>query len=51
MGAERCGLYGLEGRTLRIEQAWGRALRLGQTWEVAAWEIAHLGSCHVGKNL
>ena len=27
----------------------GRALRLGQTWEVAAWEIAHLGSCHLGK--
>jgi len=21
----------------------GRALRLGQTWQVAAWEIAHLG--------
>mgnify|MGYP000929313377 CR=1 FL=1 len=27
----------------------GRPLRLGQTWEVAAWEIAHLGSCHLGK--
>ena len=27
----------------------GRALRLGQTWVVAAWEIAHLGSCHLGK--
>ena len=24
-------------------------MRLGQTWEVAAWEIAHLGSCHLGK--
>ena len=22
-----------------------RALRIGKTWEVAAWEIAHLGSC------
>ena len=32
----------------------GRALRLGrmgqgQTWEVAALEIAQLGSCHLGK--
>ena len=27
----------------------GRALRLEQTWEVAAREIAHLGSCHLGK--
>ena len=26
-----------------------RALRLGQTWEVAALEIAHLGSCYLGK--
>ena len=37
------------GRALRIEHAWGRALRLGQTWKVATWEIAHLGSCHLGK--
>ena len=29
--------------------AGGRALRLGQTWEVAVWEIAHLGSCYLGK--
>ena len=45
---------------LRLEQArgpstaarvgyGGRALRLGQTWEVASWEILHLGSCHLGK--
>ena len=27
----------------------GRALRLGQTWEVAVWEIAHLRSFHLGK--
>jgi len=27
----------------------GRALRLGQTWKVAAWEIAQLGSCHLEK--
>ena len=27
----------------------GQALRLGQTWEVVAWEIAQLGSCHFGK--
>ena len=32
-----------------LEQAWGQALRLGQTLEIAAWEIAHLGSCHLGK--
>ena len=28
---------------------WGRVLRLGQTWEVAAWEIAHLECCHLGR--
>ena len=36
---ERCGQDGLG----------GRALRLVQTWEVAAWEIAHLGICPLGK--
>ena len=35
------------GGALRLEQAGGRALRLGQTWEGAAWETAHLGSCHL----
>ena len=29
----------------------GRALRLGHTSEVAAWEIAHLGICHSEKCL
>ena len=38
-GDQRCGYY-------RIR---GRALRLRQTKEVAAWEIAHLGSCMLGK--
>ena len=28
----------------RLEQTSGRVLRLGQTWEVAALEFAHLGS-------
>jgi len=28
-----------------------RALRLGQTSEVAGWEIGHLGSCQLGKIL
>ena len=28
-----------------LQQDGGR----GQTWEVAAWEIAHLGSCHLRK--
>ena len=32
-----------------LKQAEGRALRLGQTWEVAVWEILHLVSCHSGK--
>ena len=27
----------------------GRTLRLGHTWEVAAWEIAQFGSFHLGK--
>ena len=25
------------------------SLRLGQTWEVAAWKIEHLGSCYLGS--
>ena len=33
----------------RLEQAGGRALRLGQTYEIAAWEVVHLESCHLGK--
>ena len=33
----------------RLEQTGGRVLRLGQTWEVVDWEIADLGSCHLGK--
>jgi len=37
------------GQAPQLEQAGGRALRLGQTWEVAAWKIAHLGSSHLGK--
>ena len=40
----------LDGRALRLEQAGGRALRLGQTWEVAAQKIAHFGSCYLGKS-
>ena len=37
------------GRALWLEQAGGRLPRLLQTWEVAAWEILHLGSCHLRK--
>ena len=37
------------GRVPLIEKAVGRALRLGLNWEVAAWEIAHLGSFHLGN--
>ena len=29
----------------------GRTLRREETWEFAAWEIAQLGSCHLGKAL
>ena len=47
--AKRCCQGGLEGRTLCVEQARGRVLRLGQTWKVTAWEIAQLGSCYLGK--
>ena len=34
-----------EDRTLRLEHA------KGQNWQVAAWEITRLGSCHLGKCL
>ena len=27
----------------------GGSLRLEHTWEVAAWENAHVGSCRLGK--
>ena len=49
MGAERCGQDGLGDRAPRLEQTGGRALWLGQTWEVAACEIAHLESYYFGK--
>ena len=58
-GVERCGQDGLWGRALRLgwsmgpspgaKQAGYRALRLGLTRKVAAWEIAQLGSCYLGK--
>ena len=37
------------GRALRLDHMGGRALQLGQTWQVSALEISHLGSCHLGK--
>ena len=49
MGAERCGPVGIGGQAPRLEHAGCRALRLGQTGEVAAWEITVLESCHLGK--
>jgi len=45
----RAPRLGLGGPALRLEQAGGRAPRLGQTWEVVAWQIAYLGSYHLGK--
>ena len=39
----------LGGRVPRLEQYEGRALRLGQTWEVVASEISYMGSCHLRK--
>ena len=38
--AERCGQDRLGGRAPLLEHAKGRALRLGQTWEVVTWEVA-----------
>ena len=32
---------GMGGRALCLDQPRSRALRLGQTWEVPAWKIAH----------
>ena len=32
------------GRAAGDRTGWGRALRLGKTWE-----LSHLGSCHLGK--
>ena len=51
MGGRALRLGWKRGRAPRLEQAGGRALRLGQTWEGAAYEIAHLGSCHLGNYL
>ena len=48
---------GMGGRALCLDQPRSRALRLGQTWEVPAWEIAqlepvvNLESCCLGKSL
>ena len=41
----------LGGQALQREQELlkDRALRFGKTWEVAAWEIAHLGRWHYKK--
>ena len=39
------------GRLRRRRLHWGRALLLGQTWEVAALKIANLGSCRLRKYL
>ena len=44
MMAKRVGKEGLGGLALRLEQAWGRGLWLGQTWV-----IAQLGSYHSEK--
>ena len=49
MGAELLGKKELGGLVPRLEHAGGRALQLGQNWVVAAWEIPHLGSHHLGK--
>ena len=43
------GLDGLGARALRLGNARDRTLRLGHTWEVAAWKIEHLGSYHLRK--
>ena len=51
----RLGLWGAAGWNgvwaQWLEHTEGQALRLEQTGEVAAWEIAHLGICLLGKIL
>ena len=49
LGLSRRRRLHLGGRAQRLGYAWGRVLRLRQTWEVVAWEIAQLGSFHLGK--
>ena len=38
-----------QGSCVAARTGWGRGLQLRQTWQVVAREIAHLGSCHLGK--
>jgi len=38
-----------EGPKTMARTGWDRALRLGQTCQVAAWEISFMGRCHLGK--
>ena len=49
MGGQALWLGWAEGRALWLEQARNRTPSLSQTWEVAAWEIPHFGSCHLGE--
>ena len=34
----------------KVRLGWGPSAVIGQTWELASWEIAQLGSCHLGKH-
>ena len=49
MGTDRCGWNGKGAEGCCYDGIGGRALWLGQTWKVTAWEIGHLGSSHLGK--
>ena len=49
IGGRALRLGWAKGRAPRLEQDGGRVLWLRQTWKVAAWEIALLGSCLLGK--
>jgi len=44
-----CRLQKVPSAAARSSKLGGKALRLGQTWDVAAWEIEYLGSCNLGK--
>ena len=49
MGGRALWLGLARGPSSQLEQAGGRALWIGKTWEVAAWEIVHFRTLHLGN--
>ena len=43
------GQNGHMGPSAAARTGWEPSAAAIDDWEVAAWEIAHLGSCHLGK--